>query len=78
MTDENIGPRVKQLREQAALTQRQLAERSGLLQQTIGMIETAKIANPRLDVLRKLAAGLGVSVAELIGEENERLPSPQE
>jgi transcriptional regulator with XRE-family HTH domain len=59
---------LKRLRTQAGLTQQELANRSGLSMAQIMALEQGKRANPRLDTLRKLAAGLGCTVGELVGD----------
>lgn len=53
-----IGQRLKELREQAGVTQRDLSIRSGLYQQTISDIETGKSPHPRLSTLRVLETAL--------------------
>ncbi|MDH7577144.1 MAG: helix-turn-helix transcriptional regulator [Bacillota bacterium] len=60
--------RLKNLRMEQNLSQQELAKRAGLGQSTIHYIETG-YKSPTLKVLRKLAAALGVTVSELIGEE---------
>jgi DNA-binding XRE family transcriptional regulator len=50
------------LREQRGLTQVQLAERSGVKQPTISMIESGKVRNLELRTLVRLAAALGARV----------------
>jgi transcriptional regulator with XRE-family HTH domain len=60
---------LKRLRAQAGMTQQDLATQSGLSIAQVVAMEQGKRDNPRLDTLRKLAAGLGCTVAELVGEE---------
>jgi len=60
---------LKRLRSRAGLTQQELATRSGLSIALIIALEQGKRDNPRLDTLRKLAAGLGCTVGELVGDE---------
>jgi len=58
--------KLRQLREDAALSTRELAERAGLNHTTIVRLETSKTgAHPR--TIRKLAAVLGVTPKELRG-----------
>ena len=59
---------LKQLRTRAGLTQQALAVNAGLSIAQIVAMEQGSRTNPRLDTLRKLAAGLRCTVAELIGE----------
>ena len=50
-----------------ALTQAELAERAGVTTATVARIERDEI-EPRMTTLRKLAQGLEVDPAELVGE----------
>jgi transcriptional regulator with XRE-family HTH domain len=67
---------MKRLRNRAGLTQQELATNSGLSIAQIVALEQGKRDNPRLDTLRKLAAGLGCTVAELIGEAGQTGTEP--
>ena len=49
------------------LTPEQLAEKSGLHPMAIRKIEDGQRIFPRLDTLRKLATGLGITLDELVG-----------
>lgn len=57
---------LKNLRREKGLSLRELAERSGVSNAYISQIERGKRGVPSPDVLEKLAAGLGVSYAELM------------
>ena len=60
-------PGLRPARQRLGLTQRQLAARAGTGQQTICKLETLRRgAYPR--TLQKLAAALGVSPADLVGD----------
>ena len=59
------GTTIKQLREQKALTQAQLADRLGITAKAVSKWETAK-GLPDITLIEPLAAALGVSVAELM------------
>jgi transcriptional regulator with XRE-family HTH domain len=61
-----IGPKIRELREAAALTQEDLAHQAGISTSTLSRIERGNF-QPRMDTLGKLAQALGVSVAELVG-----------
>jgi transcriptional regulator with XRE-family HTH domain len=61
-----LGLAVKHRREELGLTQEQVANDSGLHQRWISNVETGK-RNPSYGSLRRLAAGLELSAAELIG-----------
>ena len=60
---------LKRLRAAAGLTQQELATRAGLSMALVMALEQGRRDNPRLDTLRKLAAGLGCTVGQLAGDE---------
>ncbi len=60
--------RLKHWRRRRALSQKELAEKSGVGQATIARIETGHGARPA--TVRALAAALEVSIEELLGEAN--------
>ena len=62
------GQRLKQLREQAQLSQYKLALRAGLQPATVGYLERDERSNPQLDTLEKLAAALGCTVPDLLAD----------
>jgi len=68
VTTENLGTRLRQLRETKVLTRYRLAKISGVSEAYIYRIERGEIKNPRRDTLGKLAAGLNVTLTYLIGE----------
>jgi transcriptional regulator with XRE-family HTH domain len=51
------------------LTQKQLAQKTGLSQSYINELENGRKSNPSMSVVVKLARALGVPVSELLGEE---------
>lgn len=53
-----LGDRIRKLREEASLTQDQLAEKTGLLKQNISRIESGKYSTGQ-DILSKIATALG-------------------
>lgn len=61
-----IGGRLRALRNQQDVTLEQLAEASGLPPETISRIERGR-SSPSLRSLERLAVGLGLSLAELLG-----------
>jgi DNA-binding XRE family transcriptional regulator len=56
-----IGNRIAQLREKKGMTQKELAEKSGILQNNISRIEAGRY-NVTLDTLAKLSAALGSKI----------------
>ena len=63
-----VGRNAARLRQEAGLTQEQLAERSGLSQQYISGLERGR-RNPTVVTLYELASALGVSHVELVRED---------
>ena len=59
--------RLRTLREQRSLTQKELAKKARLSQGYIIRLETGTKANPSLDVLSRLAKALKVPAADLLG-----------
>ena len=68
MTIETLKVRLKRLREAKGLTKYRLAKLSGISQTYIYRIEQGEIENPRRDTLQKLASGLNITLAQLVGE----------
>lgn len=65
---EQIGRRLRGLREDRGLTQIQLAERAGLDHKTIHRIEYAT-SDPSLTMLLRLAAALDIDPADLVARQ---------
>ncbi|MCC6517274.1 MAG: helix-turn-helix domain-containing protein, partial [Tabrizicola sp.] len=63
MQDFNVGDRLRQMRQAASLSQRQLAEASGVPHGQISMIETNR-SSPSVASLRKILGGLSVTMSE--------------
>lgn len=59
MDKESLGERVRTLREDLALSQKELAELSGVTENTIGRIERG-VVYPRMRTLRHIAEALDV------------------
>jgi transcriptional regulator with XRE-family HTH domain len=71
---QEVGGRVRALREAAGITQATLAERCGLHRTFIGSVERGE-RNAALLSLRKIAQALRVEVAELLrAEEGDKQP----
>lgn len=60
-----LAGNIKRLREESGLSQKALAEQSGVPRPTIAHLESGQ-ANPTLSVVLKVAASLGVSVDGLV------------
>jgi ribosome-binding protein aMBF1 (putative translation factor) len=71
---------LKAERERQGLTLAQLAERSGIDKGAISKLETGRQANPTVDTLSRLAAGLGIRVGLTLragGETAKRARGPR-
>lgn len=64
---ELVGSRLRAIREQSSLSQEQLSKRSGIAQESLSRIETGR-RDPRTDTLRKIAAGLDITLHDLLSE----------
>jgi len=70
----NIGQRLKHIRTERGLSQRELASRSGLTNGTISLIEKDK-TSPSVASLKSLLDAIPISMAEFFGAiENETTP----
>ena len=64
-----IGEKLRQARNQAGLTQKELGERLGISQAAIGQFEK-KDSNPTLDTIQKIANALGISIHKILDRED--------
>lgn len=76
--DEPFAARLKKLREQAKLTQEQLAEKSGLDVGTIRQLEQGTRTNPLWQTVCSLARGLDNDVSVFIGTDSWQPPDADE
>ncbi|MFZ5634683.1 MAG: helix-turn-helix domain-containing protein [Bacillota bacterium] len=67
-----IGANVMRLRELKNWSQQDLEEASQVPQSSISRIEKGVLRNPGVETVRKLAAALGVSVADLLNEQQAK------
>ena len=70
MGDFDVGERLKSLRIAAGLSQRALAEASGVPHGQVSMIETNR-SSPSVASLRRIIGGLGISMAEFFEPDAE-------
>lgn len=68
--DQQIGRRLRDVREQLALSQRQLARQSGVANATISQIESGKL-NPTVSMLKRILDGIPISLGEFFADEFE-------
>jgi len=62
-----LGRVIRAHRKRAGLTQEQLAERAGLHRNYVGLVERGE-RNVTVDVLARIAAGLGVPLSRLVAD----------
>ena len=65
-TKKTIGAKIKAWRAIKDLTQDELAKKADLPYPTLVKIESDAVQNPSIDTVTKIAAGLGVTLDELI------------
>ena len=68
-----FGEKIKALRKEKGLSQRQLGEKMGVKQQTIAQYEKAT-DQPKLSTVRKIAEALDVSISELVSDWRKYTP----
>jgi transcriptional regulator with XRE-family HTH domain len=66
-----LGEKIKKVRQAAGLNQKEVAERAGVDQGMLSKIEN-RGQNPSLEILRRIASGLGCSVADLLPDDMRR------
>lgn len=71
--DQEIGARLRTIRELLALSQRQLARQSGVANATISQVESGKI-NPTVSMLKKILDGIPMGLGEFFSDDRQ----PQE
>ncbi|MEX0708792.1 MAG: cupin domain-containing protein [Woeseia sp.] len=64
---DDIGPRLKTLRQQQHLSQRRLAAKSGVSNATVSLIENGR-SDPSMGLLKRILDAMGVSFAEFFSE----------
>ena len=67
--DLNLGTKLRAVREQHGLTQRQLAKRVGITNASISLIESGR-TNPLVGNLKRLLDGIPMSLAEFFAMEH--------
>lgn len=73
--DFDVGTRLKQIREQHGLSQRALAQKAGVTNGTISLIEQNR-SSPSVSSLRKVLQGIPMSLAEFFSSDD--LPPPEQ
>jgi transcriptional regulator with XRE-family HTH domain len=67
---DNLGPRLKSLRQQQGLSQRKLAVTAGVSNATISLIEHGR-TNPSMGLLKKILDVMGVTFADFFSEPSQ-------
>jgi len=65
---QEIGSRLRMIREQLGLSQRQLARQSGVANATISQVEAGKI-NPTVSMLKKVLDGVPMSLGQFFADD---------
>ena len=68
----DIGPKLKAIREQQNLTQRQLAKKAGVTNASISLIESGR-TNPSVGNLKRVLDGIPMSLAEFFAMDDPEL-----
>jgi len=63
---QNIGDKIRQLRNKQGLTQDELARKADLPYTTLTKIETNVITKPSIQTVIKIAKGLGITIDDLV------------
>jgi len=63
---QNIGDKIKQIRNKQGITQDELARKSEIPYTTLTKIESNVITKPSIQTVAKIAKGLGITIDELI------------
>ena len=66
--DKEIGGRLKAIRSQLSLSQRQLARQSGVANATISQVEAGKV-NPTVGMLKKILDGVPMSLGDFFADD---------
>jgi transcriptional regulator with XRE-family HTH domain len=69
LSAENLGQRVRQLRTDKDLTQKELARRGGVSHSALSKIENSQLS-PTFETILRIAEGLSIDVSELLSSPN--------
>ena len=65
---ERFGARLKQFRESRGWSQRELAQKAGVPQPTIGYLESGRRSGLTVETARRIADAFGISIDRLVGD----------
>lgn len=74
---ETLGERLRRLRTVRSLSLDELAAKAGVTKAYLWRLETSSGVNPSIDIVNKLAKGLGVMASNLLGEDPPLTPSEE-
>ena len=69
MEEQSIGDRIRDLRQKLKYTQSDVAKGTGIPQSNLSEFETGKL-HPTIESLKRLARFFGISLSNLVGEDN--------
>lgn len=69
---ETLGQRLRRLRTHKGLSLDELAATTGVSKPYLWRLETSSDANPSVEVVQKLADGLGIAISELLSAPEDR------
>jgi transcriptional regulator with XRE-family HTH domain len=72
VVDQEVGARLRSIRQRFGLSQRELARRAGVTNGTVSLIEQGQVS-PSIGSLRRLTGALSLTLAEFFGVDIERL-----
>lgn len=78
MDEVGLGKSLQKARQAAGLTQQQLCQKAGLSYSTLAKIERGAIKSPSIFTIQSIAASLGLTLTELMGEITPRVGEPIE
>lgn len=76
MDEVGLGRSLQKARQTAGLTQQQLCQKAGLSYSTLAKIERGAIKSPSIFTIQSIAASLGLTLTELMGEIAPRVAVP--
>ena len=65
---ERFGDRLRQFRENRGWSRRELAQRAGIPQPTIGYLESGQRSGITVETARRIADAFGISLDRLVGD----------
>jgi XRE family transcriptional regulator, master regulator for biofilm formation len=72
-----IGEKIKKLRQEKRMSISELAEKAGVAKSYLSSIERNLQSNPSIQFIEKISTVLGVSVNEIINEENKTIDTEE-